>query len=94
MKDLCNKHHARLLILLEPMSDVALIASIRLLLSLTMLKPFWREKFRFFCYNDVSISFMEYAEQLVHMVVNFFAGYSICLFSVYAKCTRVARHSL
>lgn len=42
----------------------------------------------------MSISFMEYAQQLVHMGINFSSGYSVSVLTVYAKCTRVARRSL
>ena len=77
MKSLCDQHHVRLLVLLEPMSDVALIHAVRLFLRFDNAQSFLEGKIWVFWFNEMSISFSEHAEQLVHMQKNFVYGYSV-----------------
>ncbi|XP_071914053.1 uncharacterized protein [Coffea arabica] len=47
-----------------------------------------------FWFNDMSLSFRDFAEQLLHMHIGFSSGCSLQLSAVYARCSRVGRREL
>ncbi|XP_071939796.1 uncharacterized protein [Coffea arabica] len=91
---ICKTNKIRLLVLLEPLSDTPQLEVVRRLLGFDSALGALNNKVWVFWYNDMSLSFKELAEQLLHMHITFSSGCSIQFSAVYARCTRVGRRDL
>nr|XP_027120329.1 uncharacterized protein LOC113737276 [Coffea arabica] len=84
----------RLLVLLEPLSDIPQLEVVRRLLGFDKALGALHNKVWVFWYSELSLSFREMAEQLLHMHIIFSSGCSIQVSAVYARCSRVGRREL
>ena len=90
----CRSHNIRLLILLEPLANVPQLESVQLFLGFDFARSFVHNKIWVFWSSEARYSFVEAADQLVHIYLSFPSGSSIVISAVYAKCNRIGRRRL
>ena len=94
LKKICTHNKIRLLVLLEPMSDSPQLEVVRRFLGFDKAVGALHNKVWVFWFTELSLSFRELADQLLHMHIFFASGCSIHLSAVYARCSRVGRRDL
>ncbi|XP_071933097.1 uncharacterized protein [Coffea arabica] len=90
----CRSNDIRLLILLEPLANVSHLESVQLFLGFDFAQSFVHNKIWIFWCSDARYSFVEAADQVVHIHVSFPSGSSIFILTVYARCNRIGRRQL
>ena len=91
---ICSDNSVRILALLEPMSEVSQLEIVRRRLKFESAASYVDGKVWIFWDRGMTLNCVESAGQLVHARTSFASGVSLYVSFVYAKCTRVARHSL
>lgn len=77
----------KLLVLIEPLSDVAQLDAICRLFHFSHARSFLEEKIWIFWLDSFALSFCEVGEQLVHMQVSGSRVTTFYFSAIYAKCT-------
>ncbi|XP_027155903.1 uncharacterized protein LOC113756420, partial [Coffea eugenioides] len=75
-------------------ANVSHLGSVQLFLGFDFARSFVNNKIWIFWYSDVRYSFVEAADQLVHVYLSFPSGSSFIISAVYAKCNRIGRRRL
>ncbi|XP_027098924.2 uncharacterized protein [Coffea arabica] len=94
LNKICKTNKIRLLVLLEPLSESPQLEVVRRFLGFDRALGALNNKVWVLWYNEMSLSFREMAEQLLHMTIDFASGCSVQFSAVYARCTRVGRREL
>ncbi|XP_027171611.1 uncharacterized protein LOC113771199 [Coffea eugenioides] len=94
IRSACRSNDIRLLILLEPLANVSHLDSVQLFLGFDFAQSFLHNKIWIFWCSDARYSFVEAADQVVHIHVSFPSGSSIFISAVYARCNRIGRRQL
>ena len=94
LKTICQSHKIQLLFLIEHLSTVARLSYVRRFLHFDHATSCLDGKIWIFWLQGYSLSFEEFAEQVVHMSCTLLSGDVVTLSAIYAKCTRVGRHPL
>ena len=90
LNKICKTNKIRLLVLLEPLSDTPQLEVVRRLLGFDSALGALNNKVWVFWYNEMSLSFSEMAEQLLHMHITFSSGCCIHFSTVYTCETPVS----
>ena len=85
---LCRDNSVRLLVLLEPMSEVGQMEVVRRRLNFDNAASLIDRKIWLFWDSRFSLTYIEHAEQLVHVTASFGSGVSIGISVVYANAPR------
>lgn len=91
LSQICAENNVRFLVLIEPMSDVPQLLNVRQELRFDKAETFVDGQIWCFWFNELSVTFQEYADQMVHTRISFTSGEFVYFTAVYAKCTRVGR---
>lgn len=94
LRKLCREYSVRLLLLIEPMSELAQLERVRRELHFEHAGSFINGKIWALWGHMLRADWREYAEQLVHTRVTFASGATFSISGIYAKCTRVGRRPL